>query len=88
MRTIKETSNRYGYKGIAGTWETMLETVFNFTRPPVFSAPLLIHSASRFLAPDSPLLVPVPLLFSVHQHGMTFPFLSDKNSPRTHSDLI
>ena len=25
------------------------------------------------------LLVPAPFLFSVHQHGMTFPFLSDRN---------
>ena len=50
-------------------------TVFNFTRPPVLSAPLLILSASRFLAPDSPLLVPAPFLFSVHLHGMIFPFL-------------
>ena len=54
-------------------------TVFNFTHPPVLSAPLLILSASRFLAPDSPLLVPAPFLFSVHQHGMTFPFISDRN---------
>ena len=62
-------------------------TVFNFTRPPVLSAPLLILSASRFLAPDSPLFVPAPFLFSVHQHGMTFPFLSDRNPLWTHSSL-
>ena len=55
-------------------------TVFNFTHPPVLSALLLILSASRFLAPDSPLLVPAPFLFLVHRHGMTFPFLSDRNS--------
>ena len=48
-------------------------TVFNFTHHPVLSAPLLILSAFRFLAPDSALLVPSPFLFSVHQHGMTFP---------------
>ena len=41
---------------------------------------LLILSASRFLAPDSPLLVLAPFLFSVHLHGMTFLFLSDINS--------
>ena len=66
-------------------------TVFNFTHPPVLSAPLLILSASRFLAPDSPdspLLVSTPFLFSVHLHGMTFPFLFDRNPLWTHSDLI
>ena len=45
----------------------------------------LMLSASRFLASGSPLLVPAPFLFSVHLHGMTFPFLSDRNSLWTHS---
>ena len=54
-------------------------TVFNFTHPPVLSALLLKLSASRFPVPDSPLLVPAPFLSSVHLHGMTFPFLSDRN---------
>ena len=37
-------------------------TVFTFTHPPALSALLLILSASRFLAPDVSLLVPVPFL--------------------------
>ena len=45
-------------------------------------------SASRFLAPDSPLLVSAPFLFSVHQHEMTFPFLSDRNPLWTHSKML
>ena len=45
---------------------------------------LLILSASRFLAP---LLVHAPFLFSVHLHGMTIPFLSDRNSLWTHSNV-
>ena len=63
-------------------------TVFNFTHRLVLSALFLILSASRFLATDSPLLVPAPFLFSVHLHGMTFPFLSDRNPLWAHSDLI
>ena len=61
--------------------------VFNFTHPPVLSAQLLTLSASRFLAPDSPLLVPELFLSSVHLHGMTFPFLSDRNPLWTHSSV-
>ena len=38
------------------------------------SALLLILSASRFLAPDSPLLVPLPFRSSGHLHGMIFQF--------------
>ena len=49
---------------------------------------LPILSASGFLAPDSPLLVSAPFLFWVHLHGMTFPFLSDRNPLWTHSNLI
>ena len=45
------------------------------THPPILSDLLLILSASRFLAPDFPLLVPAPFLPLIHQHGMTFPFL-------------
>ena len=37
---------------------------------------LLILSASRFLAPEPPVMVPAPFLFLVHLHGVTFPFLS------------
>ena len=77
--------NTLCYKCATGTAPSTSVTVFNFTHPPVHSARLLILSASRFLAPDSPLLVPAPFLFSVHQHGMTFPFLSDRNPPWTHS---
>ena len=62
-------------------------TVFNFTHPTVLSALLLILSASRFLAPDSPLLGPAPFQFSVHLHEMTFLFLSDRNPPWTHSNV-
>ena len=47
----------------------------------------LILSASRFLTSGSPLLVPAPFLFSVHQHGMTVPFLSDRNPLWTHSSV-
>ena len=35
--------------------------------------------SSRFLTPDSTLLVPMSFLFSVHLHGVTFPFLSGRN---------
>ena len=45
-------------------------TVFNFTHPPVLSAPLLILPASRFLAPDSPLLVPILRLFCFRSISM------------------
>ena len=67
-------------------------SVFNFTHPPVLSTLLLnlfdslTVSASRFLIIlDFPLLVPEPVLSSAPVHGMTFPFLSDKNAPRTPS---
>ena len=60
-------------------------TVFNFTHSPALSALLLTLSASRFHSPDFSLLVPAPFLFSVHLHGMTFPFLSDRNPLWTHS---
>ena len=47
----------------------------------------LTVSASRFhIIPDSPLLVPEPVPSSAPIHGMTFPFLSDKNAPRTPSN--
>ena len=78
-----------GIKKYLTEWVNLMSvTVFNFTRPPILSALLLILSASRFLTPDSPLLVPAPFLFSVHQHGMTFPFLSNRNPLWTHSNLI
>ena len=62
-------------------------TVFNFTHHPVLSTLLLILSAARFLSPDSLLLFTAPFLSSVHQHGMTFPFFSDRNSVWTHSSV-
>ena len=62
-------------------------TVFNFTHPPVLSVLLLILSASRFLAPDSPLGVPAPFLFSVNLRRMTFPYRSDRNPFWTHSNV-
>ena len=45
----------------------------------------LIFSTSRFLTPDSPLLVFTAFLYLVPQHGMTFPFLSDRDPLWTHS---
>ena len=45
-------------------------TVFNFTHPPVLSDLLLILSTSRFLAPDSPLLAPIPRLFCFRSVNM------------------
>ena len=63
-------------------------TVFNFTHPPTLSALLQILSASRFLAPDFPLLVPTLFLSSAALHGMTFPFLSDRNHLWTLSNQI
>ena len=36
---------------------------------------------------DSPLLVPAPFLFLGHLHGMTFPFVSDRNPLWTRSDV-
>ena len=63
-----------GIKKYLTEWVNLISvTVFNFTHPPILSAPLLILSASRFLTPDSPLLVPTPFLFSVHQHGWPSP---------------
>ena len=51
-------------------------TVFNFTHPPALSALLLILSASRFLAPDVPLLVPEPFLSSALRTSSTTETLS------------
>ena len=64
-------------------------TVFNFTHRPVLSALFLILSASAEIPRTrlSPLLVPAPFLSSVHLHGMTFPFLSDRNPLWTPSSL-
>ena len=45
---------------------------------PRHTGTLVPLSASRFLAPDSPPLLPVPFLSSVLLHGTTFPFLSDR----------
>ena len=78
LSITKVTSRRIARLPITSTAVTAA-TVFKFTHPPVLSALLLILSASRFLAPGSPLLVPAPFLFSVHLHGMTFPFFSDRN---------
>ena len=68
-------------------WQTGLVSCsvlwFLFTHHPVLSALL---PASRFLAPDFPLLVPSSFLSSVPLHGMTFPFLSDRNPLLTPSD--
>ena len=62
-------------------------TVFNFTTPHTSYTPLfLILSASRFLLPDSPLLVPAPFLFSVYLHGMTIPSFN-RNPVWTHSNV-
>ena len=44
-----------------------------------FLVPDLILSASRFLVPDFPLLVLVPFSSSALQHGITFPFHSERN---------
>ena len=63
-------------------------TVFNFTHPPTLSALLQVLSASRFLVPDFPLLVPTLFLSSAALHGMTFPFLSDRNHLWTLSNQI
>ena len=81
--------NTLCYTCITGTALSDLcdSTVFNFTHPPILSALLVMFSASKFLAPDSPLLVPAPFQFSVHLHGMTFPFLSDRNPLWTLSDV-
>ena len=46
------------------------------------------YTYSRFLAPDSPLMVPTPFLFPGHLHGMTFPFLYNRNPLWTDSNLI
>ena len=64
------------------------ETYLNFTHPSILSALLLILSVSRFLTPDSPLLVPTPFLVLDHLHGMILPFLSDRNLLWTHSSVI
>ena len=47
---------------------------------------LLIFSVCRFFVPDCPLLVPTPFLSMAPLHGMTFPFLSDRNPLWTHSN--
>ena len=55
QQRIQYKINTVCYKCITGTALLCLisGTVFNLTRPPVLSAPILILSASRFLAPDS-----------------------------------
>ena len=52
----------------------------SFTHPPVLSALLPILSESTFYVPDFPLVVPVLFLSSTPLHGLTFPFLSKRNS--------
>ena len=89
QQRIQYKINTLFYKCITGTALSYISvTIFNFTHPPILSTLLLILSASRFLAPDSPLLVPTPFLFSVHQHRMTFPSLSNRNLLWTHSGQI
>ena len=44
-----------------------------------FPALLPMLSASRFLVPDFPLLVPAPFPSPAYVCGPTFPFLSDRN---------
>ena len=63
------------------------ETYLNFTHPSILSALLVIFSASRFLIPDSPLLVPAPFLVLDPLHGITLPFLSDRNFLWTQSSV-
>ena len=76
-------------------------TVFNFTHRPVLTALLLIVilSASRFLTPDSPLLVPFAFSVLVSSTGGSksnkefstswtlFAFLSNRNPFWAHSDV-
>ena len=77
---IQYKINTFRYKCIRRALLGLISvTVFNFTHPPVLSALLLILSASRFLVADFPQLVLAPFLSSVPLHGMTFPFLSDRN---------
>ena len=52
----------------------------SFTHPPVLSALLPILSESTFYVPDFPLVVPVLFLSSTPLLGLTFPFLSKRNS--------
>ena len=76
---IQNKINTRCYKCIMHTLFHLISvSVFNFTHPPILSALLLILSASRFLAPDFPVLVPVPFPSLAPWHGMTFPFLSDR----------
>ena len=77
QQRIQYKINTLCYKCITGTY--LCDCFQLYTPSRTLSAQLLILSASKFLAPDSPLLFPTPFLFSVHQHVMTFPFLSDRN---------
>ena len=52
----------------------------SFTHPPVLSALLPILSESTFYVPDFPLVVPELFLSSTPLLGLTFPFLSKRNS--------
>ena len=87
LRLISVTVFNFTHPSVLSALLLISETVFSFTHPPVLYALLLILSASRLLAPDSPLLVPAPFLFSAPLHGMAFPFLSDGNPLWTPSTL-
>ena len=54
-------------------------SVLNSTHHPILAAQLLILSASTFLTPDFPLLVPVACLSLAPLHGLTFLYLSNRN---------
>ena len=84
---IHYNRNTLCYKCISALLCPISVTVFSFTHHPVLSTLLLTLPVSRFLVPDFPLLVLAPFLPSAPLHGMTFPFLSDRNSLWTHSNL-
>ena len=71
---INNKTNILCYKCITGTAPSYLCDCLQ-----LYTASRALRSASDILSPDSshqtdsPLLVPVPFLFSVHQHGMTSP---------------
>ena len=89
QQRIQYRINSLCYKFITGTAPSYLcDCLQLYTPSRTLRSASDTLSASRFLAPDSSLLVPAPFLFSDHQHGMTFPFLSDRNPLWTHSNLI
>ena len=67
--TVGTNSANHSLRLLYSKWSESLQ----FTHTFVFSALLLTLAFSRFLVPDSPLLVPAPFLSSAPLYGMASP---------------